>query len=503
MPTERNVGCGYSVIIADPLYELCVLKLSEPPSESIVPTLIYSDSQERYVEKLEKKLKKKEELYYNLLRSFEMQRLNFLKQSGLSFLVFPSATHSRLSHSIGTWTLGNYALQHVSVRSNGSEITLGRWMDMQGKEWRREEFLLALLLHDLGHLPFSHVLENCLGEDGKPIFPQHEEITLDYLSKGKYWKMLRKYQRGGGSALIFDENITYTVAQTIGKRSLQIIRQWLEEGEDSKNPFYPINLLVHGSFDLDRMDHYNRDSYFMGLKLANVNIRGILENLVIDMRDPHEKEMIVLEGGLSHIVQLLISKESLWDHALDSDEVRRYECMLGKAVEIAVREELDKNEVVFYTDDELVHKLLSCKEERVKMLVKAIFTRHLYRNYWRWNGCKMGREEVDQVLREFLKKEDMDETCILFFAPKNLGAKKTKRRDGHWLREVLIEKKDSEIKPLSELKPSFIRYLEEQDEMRRTTVRFYFKTKDIAEKRKKLEKEMNDRNKEWDTKNIV
>ena len=94
-----------------------------------------------------------------LIDSFEFTRLSRLRQSGLVYLVFPSATHTRFAHSLGCCHLGFTALAAVRIEDRdeaGPPQPLNKWV---GRRQWDEEFLIALLLHDLGHLAFSHLIE--------------------------------------------------------------------------------------------------------------------------------------------------------------------------------------------------------------------------------------------------------------------------------------------------------------------------------------------------------
>jgi len=118
------------------------------------------------------------ELYYSIYRrllgTFEMDRADWLYQAGHLFRLFPGATHTRKAHAVGCWCVGCHALQDVRVAVGSNTISLMTWLDdAEHKVHLLEEFLAALLLHDVGHLPFSHAMEYApeLGLD-------HETIAL-------------------------------------------------------------------------------------------------------------------------------------------------------------------------------------------------------------------------------------------------------------------------------------------------------------------------------------
>ena len=110
-----------------------------------------------------------------LIETYEMSRLNFIRQAGLAWLVFPSATYTRFSHSLGTYHLGELACRGVNIgTSERNKLPLGRWLK---KRKLVDEFLISLLLHDVGHFPFSRTLE----ENQTLEIPSHEEIVCSFI----------------------------------------------------------------------------------------------------------------------------------------------------------------------------------------------------------------------------------------------------------------------------------------------------------------------------------
>ena len=101
------------------------------------------------------------ELHYDLIQHPYFQRLNRIKQLGMSFMVYPGAQHTRFQHSLGAMHLMEETI--AQLRSKGNEIT----------EEESNAVLAAILLHDIGHAPFSHVLESTITQG-----ISHEEISL-------------------------------------------------------------------------------------------------------------------------------------------------------------------------------------------------------------------------------------------------------------------------------------------------------------------------------------
>jgi len=198
------------------------------------------------------------------IRCPEVARLHWLNQAGFIHLVYPSGSHSRFAHALGTLHLGSIALHSISITHKNITRNLNGWLKIS--DWI-EEFIIALFLHDLGHYPFSHTLENNYGL--KKIlgneFVKHEEAACQLIKgEGIIYEAYKKRYKDEQEQLvssIFKELSGYQkeiVCHLISgeKHSRSANHNWLLE---------MIHDLVSGTYDLDRIDHYRRDSFFTGL----------------------------------------------------------------------------------------------------------------------------------------------------------------------------------------------------------------------------------------------
>lgn len=184
--------------------------------------------------------KNKEHLINELLDSREVQRLRRIRQLGLSHLTYPGAVHTRFSHCLGTFHLSKLALKYL--------------LDNAGKKINEEvrlAILAAALLHDIGHGPFSHVLENITKVN-------HEKWTDKIIESGESEvnKILRSH----------DNNLPNLI------RSILL-------GTDKKHSLF--STLICSQLDVDRMDYLLRDSYFCGNSFGTFDYRWILHTLHI------------------------------------------------------------------------------------------------------------------------------------------------------------------------------------------------------------------------------
>lgn len=197
-------------------------------------------------------------LLYDLIQHPYFQRLSRIRQLGMSYMVYPGAQHTRFLHSLGAMHLMDEAI--VQLRSKGVEIT----------DEESEAVLVAILLHDIGHAPFSHVLEETLT---KRI--THEEISL---------LMMEKMNEAYGNRL---------------KLAIQIFTNKYQKKF--------LHQLVSSQLDMDRMDYLSRDSFFSGVVEGTVGVARIIKMLNV-----YDDELVVEAKGIYSIEKFLIARRMMY-----------------------------------------------------------------------------------------------------------------------------------------------------------------------------------------------
>jgi HD superfamily phosphohydrolase len=199
-----------------------------------------------------------DELVYDLINHPTFQRLRRIKQLGLTNLVYPGALHTRFHHAIGAMYLMTEALQ--VLKSKGTKIT----------EEETQAAIIAILLHDIGHGPFSHALEHTIV---KGI--HHEDI----------------------SAMLMDElNKTFN-----GKITLAI--------KIFKDQYHKkfLHQLVSSQLDMDRLDYLKRDSFFTGVS------EGVISSdRIIKMLQVVDGELVVEAKGIYSVEKFLIARRLMY-----------------------------------------------------------------------------------------------------------------------------------------------------------------------------------------------
>ncbi|KXX72662.1 phosphohydrolase [Flammeovirga sp. SJP92] len=197
------------------------------------------------------------ELILELVNHPIFLRLTRIKQMGTSSVVYPGAQHTRFSHALGAMHLMKLALE--SLKRKGTKIS----------KKEKEAAMIAILLHDLGHGPFSHSLEHIL------INVHHEELT---------------------SLLMHKLNAEFDGALNL---ALSIF-----EGTYKRNFFHR---LVSSQLDMDRLDYLQRDCFFSGVVEGSVGA-----DRIIRMLDVHNDEIVVLEKGIYSIDRFLNARRMMY-----------------------------------------------------------------------------------------------------------------------------------------------------------------------------------------------
>jgi HD superfamily phosphohydrolase len=271
----------------------------------------------------------------SLVDSAPFQRLRYVRQLGHAFLVYPGATHSRFEHALGAYHLTRRALDMLELRGELAGI----------KEEDRLAVTLAALLHDIGHYPFSHALE----EAG---FLSHEAQGEARLSQPPLGEQLTSIGGAGFSR---------RVADLIRGRSRS-----------------PLQGLISGSLDLDKVDYLCRDSRSCGVPYGMVDVDRLLASLTMVQAGPlGGRTLGVQEKGVSALESLLFAKYQMYRNVYWHHAVRSATCMFKRAARGAVRRGIvSQEQIATLTDEELMQFLL---EKDRNPLARALRERRLYK----------------------------------------------------------------------------------------------------------------------------
>ncbi|MEA3247310.1 MAG: HD domain-containing protein, partial [Gemmatimonadota bacterium] len=249
-----------------------------------------------------------------LLDTPAVQRLRYVRQLGLAHLVYPGATHSRFEHALGAYHLARRAL--AKLREAGALAAV--------PPDEPAVVAAAALLHDVGHYPFSHALE----EIGAPL---HETLAEALVTSGPVAEILRTDVAQDAPGRVFD---------LIAGRSAS-----------------PLQGLISGSFDLDKIDYLQRDARMCGVPYGEVDEDRLLQSMLV-LRDPSTgaASVGILEKGLSAVETLLFAKYQMYRNVYWHHACRAATAMYKRIVERAVsRGAVAMEALGGFTDEGLLH----------------------------------------------------------------------------------------------------------------------------------------------------
>jgi len=198
------------------------------------------------------------ELVFDLIEHPYFQRLRYIKQLGMTHLVYPGALHTRFHHALGAMHLMKMTIE--TLRSKGHAISAEE----------EEAVTIAILLHDIGHGPFSHALENTIVKE-----ISHEDISALLMNN------LNEQFNGRLAMAINIFNNTYP-------------RRFLHE-------------LVSSQLDMDRLDYLNRDSFFTGVSEGIISSDRIIK--MLNVKDDH---IVIEEKGIYSVEKFIIARRLMY-----------------------------------------------------------------------------------------------------------------------------------------------------------------------------------------------
>jgi uncharacterized protein len=287
-------------------------------------------------------------LALRLVDTRAFQRLRYVRQLGLAYLVYPGASHSRFEHALGAYHLARRALGLLEERGLTQQLEPDACLVVR----------CAALLHDIGHYPYSHALE----EIGAL---HHEEVARPLITSGEVADVLR--------GALGDEAPERIMALIRGK---------------SRSP---LQGLISGSLDLDKIEYLKRDAFMCGVNYGDIDVDRLLNSLTV-VTDPERGAPMVgvYEKGLSALESLLFAKYQMYRNVYWHHAVRSATAMYKRLVDGALRAgSLTAETLASYTDEGLLHELAS---RAPSPLLGALRERRLYKRIFECPAAELPPE---------------------------------------------------------------------------------------------------------------
>jgi len=366
------------------------------------------------------------DILYDIIAHPYFQRLRRINQMGLSHFVYPGACHSRFHHALGALHLVTRSI-HV-LRNKGIEIS----------DEEFEAVCIAILLHDVGHGPFSHTLE-------KKIVPfHHETISLEIMKR-----LNQEFDGGLKLAIKIFENSYHRI-------------------------FF--HQLVSSQLDMDRMDYLNRDSFFTGVVEGKVGY-----DRIISMINVVDDKMVIEEKALYSVEKFFLARIMMYwqvylhKTAISAEQMlkRVFELVFEKGlepqflskqlfemlvifpkegIEVACSEIIDKftlldDHDIWYSLKNLVYS----KDKATSFLCNSLLHRNLFRIEFSKEAVNSDLEkQIRQKISHHFKVNEGEAAKLMITGIESNQAYTTAQE------EILILKKTGQIIPFSELSENLI-----------------------------------------------
>ncbi len=282
-----------------------------------------------------------------IIDTADFQRLRRIKQMSVTNLVYPGANHTRFEHSLGT--------AHLSE-------TIGRKVGLD--EDKLKQVKLYALLHDIGHIAFSHEGEDMLEKH----IGDHEKIGKEKITSGEIGDML---------------------SENYSPKRILAVRGSMEGS------------IVDSDIGADRMDYLKRDAHNTGVAYGIIDIDRIVHTLLLE-----KGELCIGKGGLEAAESLLIARFMMFSTVYLHKTVRIATAMLYRAIENSISDTMEPEEFKSLDDEEAMLRMGA--SEKARTYVDALLRRKLYKEVASFQTVKVKPGDVEVLEGKLSKRFNCD-----------------------------------------------------------------------------------------------
>jgi len=323
-----------------------------------------------------------EGVFVDLLSRPEMQRLNGIHQLGLAHLVFPGAHHTRLEHSLGTYYIVSQMCSALGIKSDETETVRA-----------------AALLHDVGHPPYSHTLEevmaHALGLDhvslSRQIILGEKRCLTSFERKvlGETESIRSVLDRHGLDPSEVAELVALSTSLDNPDQSLLPVEN--SQAHFGRGRHEYLHQMIHGPVDADQMDYLLRDSHYTGVAHGTIDIDRLMHTMSLFHGD-----LVIEKGGVAAVEGLIVARALMYSSVYFHKTVRIAEMMLCKAVEMA--DESLLGSIHAENDCSLSEKLVAQGGYPARMMLRLKY-RDLYKKAFSISMAELDDTSMEALLQ--------------------------------------------------------------------------------------------------------
>ena len=314
-----------------------------------------------------------EGIVLDLLETLEIQRLNSIRQLGLTYLVFPGANHSRIEHVIG--------VSHVA----------GQIADALRLPQEEKDLVMAAgLLHDVGHGPFSHTLEHVLSHESslnhmeltqRIIDGDEDNVAPEEREEFRDVPRIPEVIRANG---LKPADVAALVEGLPANQGLRGI----DEPARTRGKSY-LAQIIHSTVDADQVDYLMRDAHYTGVAHGAFDFKRLLQTMTLK-----DGRMVIDKKGLPALEGMLVARALMYSSVYFHKTVRIAEQMIARAVE---RSEKPITEVQKMVDAELISWLIGQGGLQREFALRIKY-RKLFKRAWHRGRDDLSKEQCDTLL---------------------------------------------------------------------------------------------------------
>jgi hypothetical protein len=315
-----------------------------------------------------------------IINSESFQRLRRIKQLAFTYLVYPGALHTRYEHSLGTCHLAHRIAERLDLNQ----------MD-------KKAIRMAALLHDIGHLPFSHVGEEMMAlfSKGESKSKGHEDISL---------------------AMIEGTDRIATILDGGNGPGVENVIEILKPKINASGSLKLASSIISGQIDVDKMDYLLRDCHYTGVKYGIYDLDRLINTVC---KAEKESRMAFEEGAVPALEQMILARYFMREQVYLHKTRIIADAMAIRAVELAVKDKaIDANifdfntitsnldKYLLFDDESLIQSFLQCTCPDTKELIQGLRNRRLLRSVVR---LRIDKESIpEQDLRMIISDMSKD-----------------------------------------------------------------------------------------------
>lgn len=317
-----------------------------------------------------------------------MQRLRFIRQLGFVSLVYPTATHDRFSHALGTLHVASLMADQLLYNEEYSE--LARVLNDGEKQFVRRIIRLSAMLHDLGHGPFSHTAEQVMPPIDELSIPaqwmklpvvkrraRHEDYTVMLVSS-----------MSEGEHAVFSTEEAEIISSLVHHKVIAIPACWknnFSKHINAERLHDIIKLIISSDIDADRMDYLLRDAHFAGVTYGHFDLPWLISNLgTIKNEDGYA--MSISESGIHALEHYLLARYNMYAQVYMHKTVKCFEYYFGRSI---------KEGEIAYSIPSAVDKFARMRDSTLLESLEQAAAENPYS----WAGRLMRREPAKRIAR--------------------------------------------------------------------------------------------------------